>query len=93
MEPAPGVRVVVAAECSVGDVLQISIRPEKISIVAGDDAAEPNRSPASSVTGIAVERVYLGSVSQPSSSCPAASASPSTSSTTIAPRRSSRAIS
>jgi len=64
MEPAPGVRVVVAAECSVGDALQISIRPEKISIVPGDDAAEPNRSLASAVTGIAVERVYLGSVSQ-----------------------------
>ncbi|HET6831236.1 MAG TPA: ABC transporter ATP-binding protein [Solirubrobacterales bacterium] len=63
MEPAAGVRVVVSARCSVGDTLQVSIRPEKISITAGEPAAEAAAN-GSRVKGVAVERVYLGSVSQ-----------------------------
>jgi spermidine/putrescine transport system ATP-binding protein len=61
MEPAPGVRVVVANETAVGETLQISIRPEKIAIAAAAAAAGGN---GSRVSGVAVERVYLGSVSQ-----------------------------
>jgi spermidine/putrescine transport system ATP-binding protein len=65
MEPGPGVRVVVAAPTAVGETVQISIRPEKISIVAGavdgEAAATAN---GCRVSGVAVERVYLGSVSQ-----------------------------
>ncbi len=62
MEPDPGVRVVVNAPCAVGDLLQISVRPEKISIVAGTpEGAAAN---GSRVSGVVAERVYLGSVSQ-----------------------------
>jgi len=62
MEPGPGVRVAVATPTAVGETLQISIRPEKISIVdgGGDDAGGNG----CRVSGVAVERVYLGSVSQ-----------------------------
>ncbi|KAA0271104.1 MAG: ABC transporter ATP-binding protein [Acidobacteria bacterium] len=60
MEPGPGVRVAVAAPAAVGETLQISIRPEKISIVAGGDGDGGD----CRVDGVAVERVYLGSVSQ-----------------------------
>ena len=63
VEPAPGVRIVVPADCAIGDSLQVSIRPEKISILAGHDHPG-NGHDGSRVQGIAVERVYLGSVSQ-----------------------------
>lgn len=62
MEPAPGVRVVVVAAAEVGETLQVSIRPEKITIAAGTGAAPANN--GCLVSGVAVERVYLGSVSQ-----------------------------
>jgi len=63
VEPAPGVRIVVPADCAIGDSLQVSIRPEKISILAGHDHPG-NGHDGSRVQGVAVERVYLGSVSQ-----------------------------
>lgn len=63
MEPAPGERIVVAAECAIGAALQISVRPEKITVAAADAQAS-NGSLDSRVRGVAVERVYLGSVSQ-----------------------------
>jgi spermidine/putrescine transport system ATP-binding protein len=66
IEPSESVRIVVPAECSVGDSLQVSVRPEKISILVGHGhPAEPaNGQAGSHVEGIALERVYLGSVSQ-----------------------------
>ena len=51
------------ADCSVGDSLQVSVRPEKISIIAGHGHPS-NGHGGSRVEGVAVERVYLGSVSQ-----------------------------
>jgi spermidine/putrescine transport system ATP-binding protein len=63
VEPSPGVRIVVPADCAIGDSLQVSIRPEKISILAGHDHPG-NGHDGSRVQGVAVERVYLGSVSQ-----------------------------
>jgi len=62
MEPAPGVRVVAATPCAVGETLQVSIRPEKIAIAAGGGAS--GGEDGSRVGGVAIERVYLGSVSQ-----------------------------
>jgi spermidine/putrescine transport system ATP-binding protein len=64
MEPAPGVRVAVAAPTAVGEILQISIRPEKISIAAAGAAESGGSGNGCRVSGVAVERVYLGSVSQ-----------------------------
>jgi len=58
-----GVRIVVPADCAVGDSLQVSVRPEKIAIVAGHGHAADDHN-GSHVEGIVVERVYLGSVSQ-----------------------------
>jgi spermidine/putrescine transport system ATP-binding protein len=63
VEPGPGFRIVIPAECTVGDDLQVSIRPEKISMVAGH-GHPANGHEGSRVEGVAVERVYLGSVSQ-----------------------------
>jgi spermidine/putrescine transport system ATP-binding protein len=63
LEPSDGVRIVVPAECPVGESLQVSIRPEKIKIVAGHGGSA-NGPGSSRVEGVAVERVYLGSVSQ-----------------------------
>ena len=51
------------ADCSVGDSLQVSVRPEKITILAGHGHPADGHT-GSHVEGIAVERVYLGSVSQ-----------------------------
>jgi spermidine/putrescine transport system ATP-binding protein len=62
MEPGPGLRVVVATPTAVGETVQISIRPEKISMLAG--RAPGNGDNGCRVCGVAVERVYLGSVSQ-----------------------------
>ena len=83
IKPSPSVRIVVPADCAVGAELEVSIRPEKISIVAGH-GHPVNGHEGSRVEGVAVERVYLGSVSQTSSSFPTAIALPSTSSTTTA---------
>ena len=63
IEPSPRVRIVVPADCAVGAELQVSIRPEKISMVAGH-GHPVNGHEGSRVEGVAVERVYLGSVSQ-----------------------------
>jgi len=62
MEPGPDVRIVVADPAAIGETVQISIRPEKISIRAGADPAAISN--GCRVSGVAVERVYLGSVSQ-----------------------------
>ncbi|MEZ5073447.1 MAG: ABC transporter ATP-binding protein [Solirubrobacterales bacterium] len=62
MEPGPGVRIVVADPAAIGETVQISIRPEKISIRPGTDPATAGN--GCRVSGVAVERVYLGSVSQ-----------------------------
>lgn len=62
MEPADGVRVVVSTSAAVGETLQVSVRPEKIAIAAGASAGPAGN--GSLVSGVAVERVYLGSVSQ-----------------------------
>jgi spermidine/putrescine transport system ATP-binding protein len=62
MELDGGSRVVVATPCTVGDSLQISVRPEKITIAAGESAGD--ETDGSRLQGVAVERVYLGSVSQ-----------------------------
>jgi spermidine/putrescine transport system ATP-binding protein len=65
MQPGPGMRVAVSAECRIGDAIQISVRPEKIKMApaAADGAATP-AADGCWVTGVAVERVYLGSISQ-----------------------------
>ena len=63
VEPSKSVRIVVPADCSIGDSLQVSIRPEKISILLGH-GLPANGHEGSRVEGVAVERVYLGSVSQ-----------------------------
>ena len=63
VEPSPSIRIVVPADCEVGDSLQVSIRPEKISIRAGHGHPR-NGDDGSVIEGVAVERVYLGSVSQ-----------------------------
>ena len=67
MQPSPGTRVVVAADCPVGAALQISVRPEKISMEAAGATGGPGAEGSgngSLVAGVAVERVYLGSISQ-----------------------------
>ncbi len=64
MEPGPGVRIVaLSADCRIGEPLQISVRPEKIRIETGAGTA-PGDASHSSASGVAIERVYLGSVSQ-----------------------------
>jgi spermidine/putrescine transport system ATP-binding protein len=63
VEPAPGFRIVVPADCPVGGELQVSVRPEKISMIAGH-GHPANGHEGSRIEGVAVERVYLGSVSQ-----------------------------
>jgi spermidine/putrescine transport system ATP-binding protein len=63
LEPAPEVRIAVRHPCEVGEVLQISVRPEKIRLWP-EDANPPAADDHSRVAGVVVERVYLGSVSQ-----------------------------
>jgi spermidine/putrescine transport system ATP-binding protein len=63
VESAPGLRIVVPVDCPVGGELQVSVRPEKISMLAGHGHPAGGHK-GSRVEGVAVERVYLGSVSQ-----------------------------
>ncbi len=63
VEPSTSVRIVVPADCSVGDSLQVSVRPEKITLIAGHGHPADGHA-GSHVEGVAIERVYLGSVSQ-----------------------------
>jgi spermidine/putrescine transport system ATP-binding protein len=63
MQAEPGTRVAVAAECRVGDLLQISVRPEKIKLRRDDGQPAPANGECL-IRGVAIERVYLGSISQ-----------------------------
>jgi spermidine/putrescine transport system ATP-binding protein len=64
MQPGPGVRVAVVAECGVGDLLHVSVRPEKIKMRAASDPASTAIGDGCRIEGLVVERVYLGSISQ-----------------------------
>jgi spermidine/putrescine transport system ATP-binding protein len=64
MQPGPGFRIAVAAECGVGDHLHVSVRPEKIKMKAARERAADGSADGCLISGVVVERVYLGSISQ-----------------------------
>ena len=80
------------ADCSVGETLQVSVRPEKICILLGHGlpGQRPRRAHGSRASRSSAST--SGRSRRPSSSCPAASAWPSTSSTTTTSPRSRPAI-